>query len=171
MIENATAVIGSSATASADSAVRPLLRRKSAILAISVGALLGGSVDLISACLHEGWDIPLYVAAGLLGKGAIQGGAGTYVVGVLCHFFIVFSAATIYYVVATRRLLFLKEHPLVCGLFYGMAIELFMRLIVLPLSGLHAVGPYTREDIIRGLIGHMALVGLPIAFSVWRFGP
>ncbi len=58
-----------------------------------------------------------------------------------------------------------------CGLFYGMAIELFMRLIVLPLSGLHAGGPYTREDIIRGLIGHMAFIGLPIAFSVWRFAP
>ncbi|HZR57791.1 MAG TPA: hypothetical protein VFA74_13030 [Terriglobales bacterium] len=33
---------------------------------------------------------------------------------------------------------FLKEHPLICGLFYGAAVELVMSLIVLPLSALHA---------------------------------
>lgn len=168
MLDDAAQLAGNSVRAVGNSADRC---KRSALLAIGVGAILGGTVDLIGACLGEGWDIPLYVAAGLLGRQAIHGGVGTYIVGVLCHFVIVFSAATIYYFTATRRLTFLKEHPLVCGLFYGMAIELFMRLIVLPLSGLHAGGPYTREDIIRGLIGHMAFIGLPIAFSVWRFAP
>jgi hypothetical protein len=152
----------------ADSAAKAV-GKGNALLAIGAGALLGGTVDLVVACVHEGWDIPLYVAAGLLGRQAIHGGAGTYILGVVLHFVIAFSAATIYYFAATRRLFFLKEHPLVCGLFYGMAIELVMRLIVLPISGLHAMGPYERQDIIRGLIVHMTLIGLPIGLSVWRF--
>jgi hypothetical protein len=41
---------------------------------------------------------------------------------------------------ASRRLGFLKEHALVCSLFYGAEVEPVMRLIVLPLSALHAEG-------------------------------
>jgi hypothetical protein len=44
-----------------------------------------------------------------------------------------------------------------------------MNLIVLPLSALHAEGPYTLHDLILGLMVHMVVVGLPISFSVRRF--
>jgi hypothetical protein len=99
---------------------------------------------------------------------ATHGGPATYVLGVLLHFFIALSAAAIYYA-ASRRLPFLKEHPLVCGLFYGAAVEEVMSLIVLPLSALHAKGPYELHDLIQGLLVHMVVVGLPISFSVRRF--
>ncbi len=62
----------------------------------------------------------------------------------------------------------MKEHALVCGLFYGVAVELVMRLIILPLSALHARGPYELHDLILGLLVHMA-VGLAISFSVRWF--
>ena len=142
--------------------------RKSAILAIGVGGLAAGTLDLLHACILFGWDIPLAIAAGLLGKKAFVGGAGTYILGVLLHYFIATSAAAIYYA-ASRRLVFLRQSWLVCGLFFGAAVEEVMRLIVLPLSALHARGPYTLEDLIRGLAVHMVIVGLPIAFSVRRF--
>jgi hypothetical protein len=70
---------------------------------------------------------------------------------------------------ASRRLRFLIEQPLVCGLFFGMAVELMMRLVVLPLSALHARGPYDLHDLAQGLLVHMVVVGLPIAYSVRRF--
>ena len=108
------------------------------------------------------------IAAGLLGRQALKGGMGTYVLGVLLHFFIAFSFATFYYA-ASRRLSFLKEHPLVCGLAYGAGVELVMTLIVLPLSALHAKGPYQLHDLILGLLVHMVVVGLPISYSAWRF--
>jgi hypothetical protein len=60
-------------------------------------------------------------------------------------------------------------HPLVCGLFFGAAVELVMRLIVLPLSALHARGPYELHDLIQGLLVHMVVVGLPISFSIRWF--
>ena len=152
-----------------DSSAGPL-RKRSAFLAIAVGGLTAGALDLAQACLLFGRRIPLVIAAGLLGRSAFHGGTGTYVLGVFLHFFIACSAATIYYA-ANRKLPFLKEYPLVCGLFFGAAVEEVMNLIVLPLSALHARGPYSIHDLLLGLGVHMVVVGLPIAFSVWRFAP
>jgi len=150
-----------------DSASRPSGKR-SALLAIGVGGLIAGVVDLTQACILFGWDIPLAIAAGLLGRQAFHGGAGTYILGVFLHFFIAFSAAAVYYG-ASRRLGFLTEHPLVCGLFFGGAVQEVMNLVVLPLSALHARGPYKLHDLILGLVVHMVVIGLPISFSVRRF--
>jgi Na+/alanine symporter len=125
-------------------------------------------LDLLQACILFGWGIPLVIAGGLLGREAFHGGVGTYVLGVVLHFFIAFSAAAVYYA-ANRRLAFLTEHLLVCGLFFGAAVEEVMRLVVLPLSALHSVGPYKLHDLILGLLVHMVVVGLPISFSVRRF--
>jgi hypothetical protein len=142
--------------------------KSNALLAIAVGGGLAGTLDLAQACVLFGAKIPLVIAAGLLGRQAIDGGVGTYVLGVFLHFFIAFSAATVYYA-ASRRLGFMKEHPVVCGLFFGAAVEEVMSLIVLPLSALHARGPYKLYDLILGLLVHMVVVGLPISFSVRRF--
>jgi len=145
------------------------LGKRNAFLAIAVGGMVGGSLDLTQACILFGWNIPLSIAGGLLGPQAGRGGVGTYVLGVLLHFFIALSAAAIYYA-ASRRLRFLMEHPLVCGLFYGAAVEEVMSLVVLPLSALHARGPYELHDLILGLLVHMVVIGLPISYSVRRFG-
>jgi hypothetical protein len=143
-------------------------RKGNALLAIAVGGGIAGTVDLLQACILFGWDIPLVIAGGLLGRGAFQGGAGIYVLGVMLHFFIACSAAAVYYG-ASLRLGFMKEHPLVCGLFFGAAVEDVMRFIVLPFSALHSRGPYKLKDLILGLVVHMVVVGLPISFSVRRF--
>ena len=142
--------------------------KRNALLAIAVGGLIAGTLDLTQACILFGAKVPLAIAAGLLGRQALQGGVATYLLGVLLHFFIAFSATAIYYA-ASRRLFFLKEHPLVCGMFYGAAVEVVMGYIVLPLSALHDRGPYGLHDVLQGLAVHMVVVGLPIAFSIRRF--
>jgi hypothetical protein len=144
------------------------LGRRSALLAIAVGGGIAGTVDLLQACILFGWDIPLAIAGGLLGRGAFNGGAGTYILGIALHFFIACSAAAVYYG-ASLKLGFLKEYPLVCGLFFGAAVEDFMRFVVLPLSALHSRGPYKLNDLVLGLVVHMVVVGLPISYSVRRF--
>ena len=151
-----------------DSATLPKVKR-GGLLAIGVGGLLAGAIDLTQACILFGWDIPLAIAAGLLGRQAFQGGAGTYALGVFLHFFIAFSFAAFYYA-ASRKLLFLAEHPLVCGLFYGAAVQEVMNLVVLPLSALHSRGPYKLQSLILGLVVHAVVIGLPISYSVRWFG-
>jgi hypothetical protein len=150
-----------------DSVPSPPGKRR-ALAAIAVGGLIAGTLDLAQACLLFGPKIPLVIAAGLLGREALQGGMPTYLLGILLHFFIACSAAAVYYA-SSRKLLFLEQHPLVCGLFYGAAVEVVMGYIVLPLSALHERGPYELHDVLQGLLVHMIVVGLPISFSVRRF--
>jgi hypothetical protein len=143
--------------------------KKSALLAIGIGGLIAGTLDITQAIILFGRKVPLVIAAGLVGKGALpSGGPGTYALGFFLHFFIAMSVATIYYV-ASRRLRFLAEHWIICGLFYGAAVDQAMTLVVLPLSALHAKGPFTLHDLLLGIIVHAIVIGLPISFSVRRF--
>jgi len=142
--------------------------KKSAVLAIAIGGLTAGAVDLTQACILFGWDIPYAIAGGLLGQEALHGGVGYYILGVSLHFFIALSAAAIYYA-ASRRLAFLVEYPLICGLIFGGIVQDVMTFVILPLSALHPRGPYELRDMIQGLLVHMVVVGLPIAYSVRRF--
>jgi hypothetical protein len=138
-------------------------------LPILVGGLVAGGFDLITAFITFGWGVPRGIASGLLGSRAFQGGVGTWILGVVLHFVIAFGAASIY-CLSTRKLEFLKPHFFVCGLFYGIAIFLVMNLVVLPLSAVpFKVGPFTVHGLIQGLLVHMFLIGLPIAFSARKF--
>jgi hypothetical protein len=143
-------------------------RKTNALLAIAVGGGIAGVLDLTQACILFGWRIPLVIAGGLLGREAFHGGVGTYLLGVVLHFSIACSAAAVYYA-ASRKLRFMTEYPLVCGLFFGAAVQEVMNLVVLPLSALHARGPYKLHDLILGLVVHMAVIGLPISFSVRQY--
>src|SRR3982074_2444177 len=102
-----------------DSAPGPLGKRN-ALLAIGVGGAIAGTLDLLQACILFGWDIPLAIAGGLLGREGFHGGGGPYVLGVVLHFLIACAAAAVY-CGESRKLSFMKEHPLVCGLFFGAA--------------------------------------------------
>ena|ERR1700730_7515387 len=144
------------------------MQKPNALLAILVGGLLAGSLDLGSAFITYGAAVPRAIAGGLLGPAALHGGSAAYVLGVVLHFFIATSAAAVYYL-ASRKLAFLKDHPLVCGPFYGIAVFLVMNLIVLPLSALHVRGPFQLAGLIQGLLVHMILIGLPISFSIRQF--
>src|SRR5947207_14037059 len=146
-----------------------LSKRQNAFLPITLGGLSAGILDLTQAFILIGTKVPLGIAGGLLGRQAAHGGGvSIYALGVFLHFFIALSAATFYYV-ASRKLEFLKEHWLICGLFYGAAVDQVMTLVVLPLSALHARGPYKLHDLVLGIGVHMFTVGLPISFSVRRF--
>lgn len=144
-------------------------RHSNALLAIVVGGGIAGAADLVAACISEGWwRTPLAVSAGLLGRQAMHGGTSVWLLGVCLHFLIAISAATIYYL-ASRPLQFLRNYPIICGLSFGIDVQLFMNLVVLPLSALHVKGPFSLQDMIVGLFLHMMLIGLPISFSVYFF--
>src|SRR5438874_11865968 len=138
--------------------------KRNAFLAIAIGGLSAGLIDLAQALMLFGTRVPLGMAAGLIGRQAAHGGVAVYALGILLHFFIATSAATVYYV-SSRWLEFLKEHWLICGLFYGAAVDQIMTLIVLPLSALQARGPYKLHDLIPLIGGPVVHVGAPVSCS------
>ncbi len=139
-----------------------------ALLPILVGGLIAATIDAGFAFYMYGWGMPRGIARGLLGRSALHGGTGIWILGLFLHYFIACSAATTYYA-ASRKLPFLKEYPVVCGMFFGIAIYLFMNLIVLPLSAIHASAPLQLSAMRNGLLIPMFFVGLPIALSVRRY--
>jgi hypothetical protein len=145
--------------------------RKDSLLApILVGGVVAGVFDEICAFATMGWQVPRVVAAGLVGTWAMKSsGAGVWALGVALHFVVAFGAATVY-CLASRRLWFLKEHFVVCGMFFGIAVFLVMYLVVMPLCAFHFMGPYTHRMLVQGILVHMLLIGLPIGMSLRWWG-
>ncbi|HWS17247.1 MAG TPA: hypothetical protein VN223_04500 [Candidatus Elarobacter sp.] len=147
----------------------------SAVLAIFWGGLACGVFDITQAMvafyLQSGLKpvtVLQSVASGLLGRASFQGGTRTAALGAFLHFFIAFSWAAIYYI-ASRRLLFMTEKPVIAGLIYGEFVWIIMTFVVLPLSAIHRWPTWNKASIITGPIGHLFLVGLPIALAVKRW--
>lgn len=142
---------------------------RSVLKVVGITGLIAGTVDIAQAFAQFGDRVPFAISAALLGPPALaQGGAAMYTLGLVLHYSIATAVTAVYYA-ASRRLAFLLEHPLVCGLFYGMAVENVMNLVVLPLSALHAAGPYQLHALLDGLITHMITIGLPVAYGIRYF--
>jgi hypothetical protein len=141
---------------------------RSLLTPILVGGAVAGLLDMTSAYISFGRYMPIGIAGGFVGAAGRHVNASQYILGLCIHYFIAFSAATVY-CLASKKLDFLREHFLVCGLFYGIAVFLVMQLIVLPLSAYHAMGPYQYRGLVQGLVVHMLLIGLPIAASLRLF--
>ena len=141
--------------------------------AIGWAGLVCGTLDITAAFVVYGFfgarPIPILhgIAAGLLGPSAHQGGIATAVLGLACHYFIAFSAATVYYV-ASRWIPLLVEHAAVCGVLYGVAVYFFMNRVVVPLSAARR-SAFSWEMMLIGVAIHIVCVGLPIALLVRRF--
>jgi uncharacterized membrane protein YagU involved in acid resistance len=141
-------------------------RKQTVMMAILAGGLLAGTLDTTSAFISFERNMPLGIASGLLGTAAFKGGASTWSLGAFLHYLIAFSSAAVY-CVTSRRTDFLRIHFILCGAFYVVAVFLVMNLVVLPHSAFpRPVGPFTVTGPIKGLLGHVVLMGLPISVSL-----
>jgi uncharacterized membrane protein YagU involved in acid resistance len=150
--------------------------RSSGFRAILWGGILAGVFDILFAFIYYGLlyrltpiDILHSVASGLIGRDASRsGGLATAALGTVLHFIIAFGAATAYYIVS-RKLGFLVRQAVVCGLLYGVVVYVVMNFVVLPLSAAPPRGVPPLSAMIIPVIGHMLLIGLPIALAVRRY--
>jgi hypothetical protein len=110
------------------------------------------------------WQV---VASGLLGPTAFQRGWTSGTLGLLVHFLISFTVAAVFSL-ASRQLPLLRQRYLISGALYGVAVFLFMNLVVVPLSAMPK-RPVTLGLVIAQLIIHVLFVGLPISLSACRF--
>jgi hypothetical protein len=107
-----------------------------------------------------------YVASGVLGRHAFDGGAATIALGIVLHFIVALGAAAVFYVIS-GRFRFLRQRPFFYGPIYGIAVYFFMREVVTPLS-LVARIPYTIAGLLTGILIHVIFVGIPIVWIVSR---
>jgi uncharacterized membrane protein YagU involved in acid resistance len=76
--------------------------------------------------------------------------------------------ATLVYYVASRKLTFLMRQALLWGVLYGVAIYFFMHYIVVPLSAAPKF-QHTFLTVAVDFIGHMVVIGPPMALAVKRY--
>jgi uncharacterized membrane protein YagU involved in acid resistance len=93
----------------------------------------------------------------------------TALVAVLLHFGISLIVAAVFFLVAAYIPL-LRRVFWSAALVYGVAVNLFMGMAVLPLS-VEPKAPMTLPLMLNGMIGDTLFIGLPLAIAIWLNTP
>ncbi|HEX8616657.1 MAG TPA: hypothetical protein VF911_03630 [Thermoanaerobaculia bacterium] len=131
------------------------------------GGILVGSIDALFAIVF--WvprgatptRIFQSIAAGLLGRGAFEGGAATVALGVALHYFIALAIVVVYWWLSGRFDVLLRRYIL-CGAIYGLGVYAVMNYLVIPLSA-SAPSRFNLAWVVSGVIVHALLIGIPAA--------
>lgn len=139
---------------------------------IVLGGVVAGALDILDAFVVT-WiaggsavRVLQFIASGVLGSAALQGGWLAASVGLALHFVIALGAATVF-LGLTRLLPVFLHHPLIAGIAFGLGVFLVMNLVVLPLAGFPGGLP-AGWRLVNGLLIHAFGVGLPIAWFASR---
>ena len=149
-------------------------KSSSATKTILWSGLIAGVLDAIAGIIVYNiyFDLnPLqvlqFIAAGVYGPEAINGGVSMVLAGTFFHFLIAYVVAIIYFM-AYPKIGLLSKNESLMGLIYGLGIWLVMNLLILPSSNIPK-GPFDVGLAITGIIWHMILVGLPIAIITGKY--
>ena len=125
--------------------------------ALAMNALRGGTAQRLLQFIATGW----------LGKASFDGGMATAALGLASHYAIIFVAAALF-LAASRRIAWLRAHPCICGMLYGLGIFLVMNFVVVPLSAVPIHFHYRLWPTIGDLASHVFGVGLVISLVTRR---
>ncbi|RZL33687.1 MAG: hypothetical protein EOP35_17305 [Rubrivivax sp.] len=143
-------------------------------LAILLAGLVSGALDILSAFASYSTQgatvdgILKYIATGVLGPSALQGGPGTAALGLLFHFALTTGMAAVF-MAAALKLRTLASQPWLWGSLFGVLTWAAMVYVVVPLSGVPGWKLPQGWAIVSGLLAHVFYVGVPIAF-ITRWG-
>ena len=129
-----------------------------------VSGLLDATAGIIFYFLWLGFNpfqVVEYIASGIYGEAAYEGGIVVLLVGLFFHFIVAYAVAIIYFY-AYPKISLLRQYKVTSGLVYGLGVWLVMNLVIIPFTNV----PESPFDIVlsgAGIIWHILLVGLPIA--------
>jgi uncharacterized membrane protein YagU involved in acid resistance len=146
----------------------------SASQALLYGTLVVGTLDIVDAFVFFGLRsgatpvrILQSIASGWLGRAAFTGGLRAAALGAVTHYFIAFGIVVTYLVVS-RRVRLLTDHPIPCGVVYGLLAYLFMNRVVIPLSAIGTATWLALPVLANGLLIHALGIGIPSAMFAAR---
>jgi len=130
------------------------------LLDIAAAALLASSSGMAPARMLRG------LAAGPFPQALHWGFAGA-VLGLVTHFVIMALMASVF-MLAWRGIGFVRAHPLICGMLYGVGLWCVMYFIVLPMRWPTLFRTHEPKDVVIQLFCHVILVGLPMGWIARR---
>ena len=114
------------------------------------------------------WRVFQYIASGLIGTQAFQGGWASVLLGVALHYIIALIWTGVFYVVA-RKFAIVMRRPVLAGLIYGGVVYLIMNFIVVPLSQVpQPLRPITLVSRINAVLALLLCIGLTISLLMRR---
>jgi len=140
------------------------------LLAILAGGLVAGTLDIGAASLINMIDprvILRFIAGGLLGKAALQGGPGVAWLGLFLQWGMSLVIAGIF-VFAAMRLRWLTARPVLAGLAYGVVVFAVMNYVVVYFSAWHRINHFTPLSFIENLLA-MLVFGLIVSICARVF--
>lgn len=149
--------------------------QKSALETVLWAGFVAGTLDALAGIVVY-WlilgrmniiQILQWIASGVFGNDAFEGGLTMALVGNIFHYGIAYFFTVLYFVVA-QYWPALKKYTLVSGLLYGLIIWALMNLLILPLSNVNQ-GPFEPLVAAMAITWHMLLVGLPITKIINKY--
>lgn len=143
--------------------------RPRALHVVAFGGIAAGAVDIVNAMVFwhlYGGTRPAVIlqsiAAGLLGKAAFSGGAGSATLGLALHFLMACGMAAVFWLGCLRWPVLYRK-PATGGIAYGFVTWVAMNHVVVPLSRA-TPPPFIPSWFIDGVLAHVVLFGLLLAF-------
>ena len=139
---------------------------------------LGGTFIFLIQCIHQWIIITLiqgtpyilvwqYIASGILGNAAFEGGIATALLGLFIHLIISFVIAGVF-ILGADRIPLLRRYAIASSLLYGFGVFIVMNMVVTPLSAAPPLPTPTIPWLIESILEHTLLVGLPLGILVRR---
>jgi len=146
---------------------------KDLLKAILIAGLIIGILDGIAACVSAYVQREVtpdrvwrYVASGVFGKDAFNGGLPMTFIGLFFHFVIATGWTSLFFLLYPR-VKFLSWNKYIIGMAYGVFVMFAMNLVVVPLS--NVPNPNTGQVHLPQLFIHMFIIGLPISLLASRY--
>ncbi len=141
---------------------------KSLLSAILISGLIVGTFDLTAASIqtlfYQGNLIRLfkYIATGVYGKEALEGGGAYALQGILFHYCIA-MIWTITFFLIYPKIPLLAKNRILTGILYGLVVWLVMNRVVVPLSNT-SKNPFdlSRAMIAAGIL--IVAIGIPLSY-------
>lgn len=106
-----------------------------------------------------------YVASGAMGDTAFTGGLTTALLGLVLDFIMTTIMAGVF-ILSVDRIPLLRRHVIPGSILYGFGVFIVMNLIVLPLSAAPALPAPPLWLLIKLVLQHILLIGLPLGILV-----
>ena len=144
--------------------------KRSILTAIVLGGVVAATLDIGAAMLISGAGLTTilqFIASGLIGKAAFDGGTATAVLGAALQEAMGLIIAAVF-VSASLALPWLRRRWLAAGLAYGVMIYLVMNYVVMPLSAVGRFPKFSVEGLVKNGLAMLAF-GLIVAWFAQRY--
>jgi len=149
---------------------------KTGLKTLLITALIVGTLDGLAAIVmyfvqtgKDPLNIFRFIASGVFGVAAFNGGVPMALLGIVFHYIIAFGW-TILFLGLAGRFVFLTRNWIISGIIYGIFVWLMMNLVVIPLSLVPMkAGPKEWTGILKGVLILIVCLGLPVSYSARKY--